>query len=138
MANRSSKIVGQGTQAILTGTKYSVEVPVDEGSVQAQFVVSNEATTASALVVYITDTGGHNVMPVFPQTVVTLETDAPFNVRNDSGSTVNCTIGRLHLIGVSTLNADGRARGAAGGAGGGGGTMPGGTDPGVGPRHYLP
>jgi len=101
MANlkRSSRIQGEGIQSIASGGSLSISNK-DHDNTMAQFVVSNEAASGSGYNIYICGTDGVEALCIFPQTVVTLETDSPFRVKNPSASSVNCTVGRVLLRGA--------------------------------------
>jgi len=98
----------------------------DRNNLMSQFTVGNNSAVGGAII-YVAGLDGIVALPVYPQTVVTLETDSPFRVLNPSNGAVFCVIGQLFLRGVQSVAGAGGASGggsdsAGGGSGGSGGS----------------
>ncbi len=107
MNNKSTRIQGEGTQTLAAGASVTIDPHVSlsgisspRGDALAQFVVSNENAAGTGKNLYICGTDGLEALPIFPQTVVTLETDAPFKIKNTSDTTITYTVGRLLIRGA--------------------------------------
>src|SRR6266702_4287969 len=103
MANRSTRILGQGKSNLTPGTSITVQ-NIDKGNIMAQFVVSN-LNAAAGGIVHICGMDGVEALTVFPQTAVTLETDSAFKVladasNADSSGHVTIVVGQLFLRGI--------------------------------------
>jgi len=91
------------------------------GAVMAQFTVGNSSTVAQGYIAYVCGMDGVPALPVYPQTVVTLETDSPFRVIAESANAAAMTIviGQLFLRGVLRFGGAGAPAGGSGGTGSG-------------------
>jgi len=136
---QSSRIQGLGFQTLAPGGSYSVN-PRNLDNLMGQFTVSNEEAAGSGQVVYICGTDGTEAIPVYPQTVVSMETDAPFRIKfpknkpdTNAGAgaantgTATVCVGQLLLRGSggasSAPGAPGAGSGSTAGGGGTGGTV---------------
>ena len=117
MANRNTRIQGQGVQTLAAGAKITIE-PKNLDNLRTQFVVSNLETVASANVLYICSTDGKEALAVFPQTAVTLETDCYFVLKNPTASTCSYIVGELFFLGGHNGSAGSAGGASSGGSGG--------------------
>lgn len=106
-----------GTTLLLAGESIIVKNN-DRNNVMTQFVVGNNsiAGTSTPTPAYILGMDGVPALPVYPQTVVTLETDSPFRILNPNTTQITIIIGQLLLISVD------KSAGGFGAPSGGGGS----------------
>ncbi len=79
--NPNTEIKGLGRQTLASGASIII-TPTPTNSRQRQFVISNTGAIIDADILYLCDTAGNEAIAVFPQTAITLETDAPFRLTN--------------------------------------------------------
>jgi|SRR6185436_12262786 len=109
----NTRILGQGIQTLANGSTVII-TNKDRTQEMTQFTVANLETVASARIIYIGGTDKTEALPVFPQQVVTLETDSPFSIINNSGATISYVVGQLFANGITNRRANSASSGGSG------------------------